>query len=345
MKMRLKLLTKTLIREWPRLREWLAEDREGLQLHRHLTEATHDWEMLDRDPGALYRGARLAQATEWAAANASALNQPEYAFLQASQALEQREAMEHEAQRQRELTAAQTLAETQQQANRSLRRRAVFLLIAFMLAIGMASVALFFGEQARQTTVTAQHERTIATSRELAAAALNNLTTDPERSILLALQAVSTTRAIDGTVLPEAAEALHRSIVASPLRLSLTGHGTRVLSAAYSPDGTQLATLGDEGTTIIWNAADGKELHRWPGATQSTDLVTTQRLAYNSLGTLLATCDNHQIKLYDAATYEQRRILNGRQADLTAVAFSRDGMHLAAGDSDGHSVCVGCGYR
>jgi len=28
-----------LIREWPTLREWLAEDREGLRLHRHLTEA------------------------------------------------------------------------------------------------------------------------------------------------------------------------------------------------------------------------------------------------------------------------------------------------------------------
>ena len=28
-----------LIREWPLLREWLAEDREGLLVHRHLTEA------------------------------------------------------------------------------------------------------------------------------------------------------------------------------------------------------------------------------------------------------------------------------------------------------------------
>ena len=324
-----------LIREWPRLREWLTEDREGLQLHRHLTEATHDWEMLDRDPGALYRGARLAQAAEWAVANANALNQPERAFLQASQALEQHEVMEREAQRQRELAAAQTLADTQQQANRRLRRRAVFLLIAFVLAIGMASVALFFGEQARQTTVTAQRERVIATSRELAAAALNNLTTDPERSILLALQAVSTTRAIDGAVLPEAAAALHQSIVASPLRLSLTGHGTRVLSAAYNPDGTQLATLGDDGTTIIWNTANGQELHRWPGATQPADLVTTQRLAYNSAGTLLAACDNHQIKLFDATTYEQQLTLNGQQADMTAVAFSRDGTRIAASDSEG----------
>ena len=57
-----------LIREWPLLREWLAQDREGLRVHRHLTEAAQEWELLEHDPGALYRGARLAQAREWAAA-------------------------------------------------------------------------------------------------------------------------------------------------------------------------------------------------------------------------------------------------------------------------------------
>ncbi len=58
-----------LIREWPTLRGWLEEDREGLRLHRHLTEAAQEWEALQRDPSVLYRGARLSQALEWAAAN------------------------------------------------------------------------------------------------------------------------------------------------------------------------------------------------------------------------------------------------------------------------------------
>ena len=51
-----------LIREWPTLRDWLEENREGLRLHRHITEASHEWELLGRDPGALYRGAHLVQA-------------------------------------------------------------------------------------------------------------------------------------------------------------------------------------------------------------------------------------------------------------------------------------------
>ena len=34
-----------LIREWQRLHEWLTQDREGLLLHRHLTESAHEWEV------------------------------------------------------------------------------------------------------------------------------------------------------------------------------------------------------------------------------------------------------------------------------------------------------------
>ncbi len=244
-----------LIREWPTLREWLADDREGLRLHRHLTEAAQEWERLDRDRDALYRGARLAQAVEWADTHTGELNALERAFLDASQALAMQEQAEQEAQRQRQLEAAQKLAESesrraeeQARSARQLRRRARYLAGAFILALVMALAAVFFGVQARQTTLVAQNEQRIAAARELAAAALNNLTVDPERSILLALQSVTTTRAVDGTVLPEAEEALHRSIVASPLRMTLTGHGTRVLSAAFSPDGKHLATIGDDGT-------------------------------------------------------------------------------------------------
>lgn len=55
-----------LIREWPTLREWLNQDREGLHLHRRLTEAGKEWQLLGYDPVALYRGAQLIQAREWA---------------------------------------------------------------------------------------------------------------------------------------------------------------------------------------------------------------------------------------------------------------------------------------
>jgi WD40 repeat protein len=331
-----------LIREWPTLREWLTDDREGLRLHRHVTEAAQEWERLNRDRDLLYRGVRLAQAVEWATAHAGELNALEHAYLDASQTLAMQEQAEREAQRQRQLEAAQKLAESecrraeeQARSARQLRRRARYLTGAFIAALVMALAAVFFGAQARQTTVVAQNERRIATARELAAASLNNLTIDPERSILLALQAVTTTRAVDGTVLPEVEEALHRSIVASPLRMTLTGHGTRVLSASYSPDGKHLATIGDDGTTIVWDATTGEEVQRLPGTTIPSDFVSAQRIAYSPDGQRLAACDNHQVKIYDAATYELLHTLNGHEADMTAVAFSRDGARIAAGGLDG----------
>jgi tetratricopeptide (TPR) repeat protein len=75
-----------LIREWPTLRSWLEQDREGLIRHRQLTEDVNDWLKLDRDPGALYRGARLEQALAWTADAPDPLSVDELAFLDASRA-------------------------------------------------------------------------------------------------------------------------------------------------------------------------------------------------------------------------------------------------------------------
>src|SRR5262249_61562003 len=51
-----------LIREWPRLRGWLAEDRDELRTLRQLTTAAGSWDEAGRDDADLYRGSRLAGA-------------------------------------------------------------------------------------------------------------------------------------------------------------------------------------------------------------------------------------------------------------------------------------------
>jgi hypothetical protein len=50
-----------LIREWPRLRDWLNQNREELGLQRRLLRAAEDWTALGKDPEALPRGVRLAE--------------------------------------------------------------------------------------------------------------------------------------------------------------------------------------------------------------------------------------------------------------------------------------------
>jgi transcriptional regulator with XRE-family HTH domain len=284
-----------LIREWQRLREWLHQDRDGLRLHRQLTQAAREWEALQRDHGALYRGARLAQTLEWAAANANALNAQERAFLDASKESAERDAAEREVQRRRELEAAQRLAEEQRRraeeqsvAAKRLRQRGYFLASAFVLAIVLAGIALFFGEQARSNAVAAQaNERTAeqerataeqqrgiaeqqrlaaeqasrtAFSRELTASALANLDSDPDLGLLLALQAVSTTYSVDKTVTAEAESALHRAVLAARAPLTLRGHTDWVQRAAFSPDGTRIGTVSQDGSTRVWDSATGREL-------------------------------------------------------------------------------------
>ena len=287
-----------LIREWPRLRSWLEDNREGLRLHRRITEAAQEWSALEREEEYLYHGARLTQAQEWTVTHLDEMNELEREFLDASNKWSEHEAAEREAQLQRELDAAQKLAKSEKQRAeeqtgfaKQLSKRAIYLTGAFIVALLMAFTALYFGAQARQTATTAQNDRRVATSRELAAASLNNLNVDPERSIQLALHSVSTTRSVDGIVLPKSLDALHRSIVTSQVRMTLKGHDTWALSTAYSPDGSRLASIDYGGTIIVWNTTTGEELLRLPGTSEPNDFVTNKRVTYSPDGKMLIACD------------------------------------------------------
>ena len=79
-----------LLRAWPRLYEWLSEDRAGLLIHRDTTDAARTWDIHGRDPSYLFRGTRLAVVREWAASHGEDLNADERAFLAASQQHERR---------------------------------------------------------------------------------------------------------------------------------------------------------------------------------------------------------------------------------------------------------------
>ncbi|MFC3896072.1 helix-turn-helix domain-containing protein [Lentzea rhizosphaerae] len=57
-------LTHDAVLRWPELATWIDEERDNLSTHQQLVTAMELWEASDRDPQALYRGARLRKAKE-----------------------------------------------------------------------------------------------------------------------------------------------------------------------------------------------------------------------------------------------------------------------------------------
>jgi WD40 repeat protein len=327
-----------LIREWPTLRGWLEDSRAGLRLHRNLTEAAQAWLQMNRAPDMLYRGTRLTQASEWAGAHSDEMNPMEREFVNASMEASEGEALERESQRQRELEAARKLAETekaraeeQTSSVKRLRQRGVFLAGALALALFAVIVASAFARNSQQQAV-------ISSVRELSNAANLNLETDPELSILLALQAVNKTYSKDNTVLPEAEDALHRAIQASRIELTLRGHTDVVWSAVYSPDGTKIATASSDGTARIWDAATGKELLSVKGSSygKGSEYGFVWYAAFSPDGKLLAAASGDGIaRIWDASSGEQLLTLSGHDDEVFHIEFSPDGSRLATVSPDG----------
>jgi len=327
-----------LIREWPTLRTWLEENREGLRLHRHLTEAAHEWHVADREPDLLFRGVKLMQAREWAGQNLDEMNPQEREFIIASVQRQEQETAERELQQQRELETAQRLAEAEtkraeeQTTNaRQLRKRSYFLVGALIVTLILVATSLILGAQARRATATAQSQQRVAFSRELAAASVTNLDIDPERSILLAIEAVSATYSVDKTWTREAENALRQSLQTSHVELVLRGHTDLISGAVFSPDGSRIATTSNDGTARIWDAESGSELLSLPtGVTNSLHGID-----FSPDGSLLATAGkNGTAILWNTETGEKVFDLVGHSDGVTGINFSPDGKWLATASED-----------
>lgn len=308
-----------LIREWPMLRGWLEENRDSLRLHRQITQAAEEWRELDRTPDLLYRGARLAQAREWTTTLQDEMNKLEREFLTASIEASEREVAEREAQLQRELASAKELAETQRQSASRLQTRNRAITTLGSIAVILAMLAGIFGLQSR-------NEKRVATSRELASAAVSNLEVDPELSMLLALQALDTayTREAEGV--------LHRALQSSRVRMTLSGHTGGVRSVDISPDGRSIAAASYEGEVTVWETASGHKLFSVPGTIA----------LYSQDGTRLATgSEDGIVTIWDVATRKELLTMKGYNESsipykrIVDLNFSSDGQLLACANWDG----------
>ena len=104
----LEVAHEALIREWPRLQEWLVECRDELRFRRRLAADAAEWRGHERDDGYLYRGAELARVEERLPELRAGLNDHELAFIEAGiNARRQRDKEEEENRLTEERLAAQ----------------------------------------------------------------------------------------------------------------------------------------------------------------------------------------------------------------------------------------------
>ncbi|WP_367129771.1 XRE family transcriptional regulator [Saccharothrix sp. HUAS TT1] len=315
-----------LIRSWPRLRGWLAEDREGLRTMRRLTEAAATWDSLGRDPDALYRGTRLDTAIEWTQRDGVRTSAQERDFLAESRSARDRERL---------------LAH-----RRTRRLRQLVALLAVLLVFAGTAVVLAIKAQneaaegwrssaayyvANQAQGLRSSEPRLADQLTIAAHYLNP--TDETRDGVLSARATSAQNTAERTAFASA-QALSPDGVPQPNTRALGPADETVTSIATDDAGRAFATTLVGKVAKVWDVTDAAAdvVHTFPFP---VDVIAFDPARARNLITVSNARDVVVWDWSDPDRPVERSRLPGHSRPVTGVAHSADGEVVATHDDMG----------
>jgi WD40 repeat protein len=262
-----------LLREWPRLHEWLEGSRADLHQQRQLASAAREWLDSGRDHSYLLVEQRLSLFESWAQTTSLALTRDEEEFLHASISL-------REAQKKAEQGRQAHERKLERRSRRVLAALAVVFLLAALLSGGLA-----FGVYRQSQEVEKQRQAALRqASVGLAAQAVAELDwSDPERGVLLALEALEnypyTPQA--ESALAQAAQEVYPYYFLND-KIGLVGSAW--FSLIWSPDGKSLF-VGSDAVGMLWDVGRRELVGFLPGdltVSKANEILNGDRYKYSS---------------------------------------------------------------
>src|SRR5262249_14003125 len=105
-----------------------------------------------------------------------------------------------------------------------------------------------------------------------------------------------------------------------------SGHDSDIWAIIGSPDGSRIATGGDDGTARVWDAATGKPLHTFRARGQVLSL------AFSRDGQVLEVGDGEaEARLWDVRRGKPLAKLQAPDRAFNALTFTPDGKALVTG--------------
>jgi WD40 repeat protein/tetratricopeptide (TPR) repeat protein len=289
----------------------LDTDLDWVHAHTRLLTRAIEWENKGKNNSFVLRGEDLRAAEQWLA-EAGAEKERHPTTLQTEYIIASRRAA---VRRQRIISGAVSFA-------------LIVSIVLTIIALTQRHQAVEQKNIADQQRAEAERQLRLTLAGELANNTVHALTVDPERGILLALEAASASYLANKSLTSEAEDALHLALQASRVRLVLSDHQGIVSSAAYSPDGRRVATA-DSSRVQLWDAVSGQPVG-------PAHIGQVLGIAFSPDGTYLAVAGKDAIaRVWEVASGREVRSFSGHTEYLWSVAFSPDGKRLAAASHDG----------